>query len=70
MFQTCHPKGRLFYLVLAVIVAATSTQLSAREEVVAEKAERPTGARAGKVAARSCAARGCSAEWICADERD
>ena len=41
MFQTCRPAGRLFYLVLAVVVAASSVRPAARAEGSAGKAEKP-----------------------------
>src|SRR5712671_2129293 len=37
MYQACRPAGRLFYLVLAVIVTASSATVSAREEASAGK---------------------------------
>src|SRR5258706_9315437 len=37
MFQACRPAGRLFYLVLAVVVTASSATVSAREEASAGK---------------------------------
>src|SRR5580698_7413364 len=46
MFQACRPTGRLFYLVLAVmLVTASSTRVSAGEETSAKdgkKADSPT----------------------------
>jgi hypothetical protein len=40
MFQTCRPAGRLFYLALAVALAASGIRLAARE-VSAREAAKP-----------------------------
>ena len=37
MFQRCRPAGRLFYLVLAVVVSTWSVRVSAREEASASE---------------------------------
>ncbi len=50
MFQACRPAGRLFYLVLAVVVAL-STRVAAGEETSAARPERPTSFPAAKPAA-------------------
>src|SRR5271156_6195758 len=42
MFQRCRPAGRLFYLVLAMVVSTWSVRVSAREGL--------SGANAGKAA--------------------
>jgi hypothetical protein len=51
MLQTCRPKGGLFYLVLAVVVALTSARLSGREEVFAGHEERPASVKVRRAAA-------------------
>jgi hypothetical protein len=51
MFQACCPAGRLFYLVLALVVAASAIRLSASEEVSAGKAKKTASATAAKAAA-------------------
>ena len=48
MFQACHPAGRLFYLVLALVMAATSIGLSASVEASTGRREKPASARAAK----------------------
>jgi hypothetical protein len=50
MFQACRPAGRLFYLVLGVVVAL-STKVAAGEETSAARLERPTSFPAAKPAA-------------------
>jgi hypothetical protein len=47
MFQACRPAGRLIYLALAVVVAA-SIQVAAREGSSAAEPERPTSSPAAK----------------------
>jgi hypothetical protein len=60
MFQACRPAGRLFYLVLAVAVVATSIRVSAREEVSARKPGKSTGSPGAKPAAADPAPRAAS----------
>jgi hypothetical protein len=50
MFQACRPVGRLFYLALAVMVAASGAMLAARE-VSARVAENPSSSPKAKARA-------------------
>ena len=71
MFQACRPAGRLFYLVLALVVAATSVGLSASVEASAgrgEAGECPSG-EGGRQSHAACGFAG-SPERTGADERD
>jgi len=51
MFEACRPTGRLFYLVLAVVVGASGVRLAAREEASAGKPEKAASATRAKHAA-------------------
>ena len=51
MFEACRPTGRLFYLVLAVVVGASGVRLAAREEASAGKPEKAASAMTAKRAA-------------------
>ena len=57
MFQACRPAGRLFYLVLAVVVAATGVRLAARD-TSGENPEKTPSATAAKPGAAEPAPRG------------
>ena len=52
MLQTCRPAGRLFYLVLAVVMAVSGVRLMARDvaanDVAANNGENPTTSRAAE----------------------
>src|SRR5271155_1156738 len=60
MFQTCRPAGRLFYLALAVVVAASGVRLAAREGASAGKPEKPAIAPEAKPRAADPAPRAAS----------
>jgi hypothetical protein len=53
MFQGCRPAGRLFYLVLAVVIGATSFRLLTRDGVFAGKPEKASSPAAKPAAAEA-----------------
>ncbi|MGB8987785.1 MAG: hypothetical protein WCC37_14400, partial [Candidatus Sulfotelmatobacter sp.] len=59
MLQTCRPTGRLFYLVLGVVMAASGVRLMARE-VAAKNGGKPTSSSEAKARAAEAAANGAS----------
>jgi hypothetical protein len=71
MFQRCRPARRLFYLVLAVIVATWSVRVSAPEDLSGTKAGKaaPPSGEAG--CGRTLAAGGFAVppKWADADQR-
>jgi len=60
MFQGCRPAGRLFYLALAVIVAATGFRLLTRDGVFAGKPEKAASSPAAKPGAAEALPRAAS----------
>ena len=59
MLQTCRPVGRLFYLVLAIVMAVSGVRLMARE-VAAKNGEKPTSSSEAKARAADPAPNGAS----------